>query len=116
MKRLSCCLLLLTCLWLFIPCAFTLAQATNPATPSNIVTPLAPAVQPPAKTDQWASHQMNQPPPETGDKYSFSPGLVDEIKDLYLQAKREYEAKAARKSPINKHNTQKTGNAVKGKP
>ncbi len=58
---------------------------------------------------------MNQPPPETGDKYALSPGLVDEIQQLYLQAKKEYEAKAANKSRDSKDHAAKADEAVKGK-
>jgi len=56
----------------------------------------AQAVQPPdsRSSDQWVSHQMNQPPPGAGDKYSVSPDRLDEIQQLYLQAKKELDAKA----------------------
>jgi hypothetical protein len=45
--------------------------------------------------DQWVSHQMNQPPPDVTDKNALSPEAVDEIEQLYLQAKKELDAKAA---------------------
>jgi hypothetical protein len=51
---------------------------------------------PPATTDQWVSHQMNQPPPGT-DKYSVSQNRLDEIRQLYLQAKQELEKKSDKK-------------------
>jgi hypothetical protein len=51
---------------------------------------------PPATTDQWVSHQMNQPPPGT-DKYSISQNRLDEIRQLYLQAKQELEKKSDKK-------------------
>ncbi len=44
--------------------------------------------------DQWISHQMNQPPP-TQDKYSVSQDRLNEIRDLYLQAKQEAEKKTS---------------------
>lgn len=115
MKRLFLSLLLCASLLLFIPAALTYAQTATPANPYPSITPLVPATKAPSPQDQWVSHQMNQPPPETGDKYSFSPGLIDEIKDLYLQAKKEYEAKAAGKSQGDKDNASRNGNPVKGK-
>jgi hypothetical protein len=51
---------------------------------------------PPATTDQWLSHQMNQPPPGT-DKYSISQNRLEEIRQLYLQAKQELEKKTDKK-------------------
>jgi len=39
------------------------------------------------------SHQMHQPPPDPNDRYRISDQLLDEIRDLYVQAKRELEAK-----------------------
>ncbi len=43
---------------------------------------------------QWISHQMNQPPP-TGSKHHISRDRLDEIEQLYFQAKKESDAKAA---------------------
>jgi hypothetical protein len=43
--------------------------------------------------DQWVSHQMNQPPPDTRDKYAISQDRIDEIKQLYIQAQKELEEK-----------------------
>ena len=43
--------------------------------------------------DQWVSHQMNQPPPGAGDKRGISKDRLDEIEQLYLQAKKELDAK-----------------------
>ncbi|MGO9121736.1 MAG: hypothetical protein ACLQPD_29515 [Desulfomonilaceae bacterium] len=60
---------------------------------------LAPAQvtsQNPPATDQWVSHQMNQPPPGT-DKYSISQQRLEEIRQLYLQAKQELEKKTDKK-------------------
>lgn len=47
-----------------------------------------------ATPDQWNSHQMNQPPPTTNPKNAFSDKLVEEIRQLYLQAKKEQDAKS----------------------
>jgi hypothetical protein len=44
--------------------------------------------------NQWISHQMNQPPP-TRDNNTISQDRMDEVRDLYLQAKQEAEKKAA---------------------
>ena len=52
---------------------------------------------PPAKTDQWNSHQMNQPAPGDNDRYSLSKDRLDEIRHLYLQAQQELESKADKK-------------------
>ncbi len=103
---------LLAVLWVCSPCAFVHAQAASQLTP---VIPTAPVVTPPAPADQWVSHQMNQPPPETGEKYALSPGLIDEIKQLYLQAKKDHEAKAAHRPPLHHDRTPQADNAVKGK-
>jgi hypothetical protein len=49
---------------------------------------------PPAKTDQWNSHQMNQPPPGDSDRHSLSKDRLNEIRQLYLQAQQELEKNA----------------------
>jgi hypothetical protein len=46
-----------------------------------------------SSSEAWVSHQMNQPPPGTGDRYDVSPDRLDEIRQLYMQAKQEYESK-----------------------
>ncbi len=46
-----------------------------------------------ASPDAWISHQMNQPPPGAGDRYDVSPDRLDEIRELYMQARREQGAK-----------------------
>ena len=77
--------LLLTCLVVVVfACCVSTAQAQ--------------AVQPPdsRSPDRWVSHQMNQPL-GTGDKYSVSQDRLDEIQQLYLQAKKELDAKAGTK-------------------
>jgi hypothetical protein len=43
---------------------------------------------------QWVSHQMNQPPPETGVKNNLSQERIEEIRQLYELAKREAEQRA----------------------
>jgi hypothetical protein len=63
---------------LLVPCSSAYGQAATPAAPSG---------------DQWVSHQMNQPPPDTTDKNALSQEMIDEIKQLYLQAKKDQEAK-----------------------
>jgi hypothetical protein len=62
----------------------------------SISTAQAQAVQAPdtGSSDQWISHQMNQPPPGAGDKYHISKDRLNEIQQLYLQAKKEKDAKA----------------------
>ena len=45
-------------------------------------------------SNQWVSHQMNQPPPGAGDKYNVSQDRLNEIQQLYLQAKKDLDAKA----------------------
>ena len=44
-------------------------------------------------SNQWASHQMNQPPPDAGKKSELSEEIVEEIRQLYLRAKQETDAK-----------------------
>jgi hypothetical protein len=46
-------------------------------------------------SSQWISHQMNQPPPGTSDRNHISKDRLDEIQQLYLQAKKEMDAKSA---------------------
>jgi len=47
------------------------------------------------QSNQWLSHQMNQPPPDPGKKIILSDEIIEEIRQLYLQAKKELEQKAA---------------------
>ncbi len=47
--------------------------------------------------DAWVSHQMNQPPPGAGDRYDVSSDRLDEISQLYTQAKQEQDT--AKKAP-----------------
>jgi hypothetical protein len=49
--------------------------------------------------DPWASHQMNQPSPEAPKKIGLSQARIDEIRQLYLEAKKEIDAKHARPAP-----------------
>lgn len=48
--------------------------------------------------DPGASHQMNQPSPEPPKKFELSQQRIDEIRQLYLEAKKEIEAKQAHPS------------------
>lgn len=48
---------------------------------------------PQTSSNQWISHQMNQPPPDVGKKSELSEEIVEEIRQLYLRAKQEIEAK-----------------------
>ncbi len=50
----------------------------------------------PGSTDQWKSHQMNQPPP-AADRHIISPDRLDDILQLYQQAKKELDDKADKK-------------------
>jgi hypothetical protein len=46
---------------------------------------------------------MNQPIPESAKKFQISDEMIDEIKKLYLQAKKEHEAKLSKqKTPPKK--------------
>ncbi len=51
--------------------------------------------------EQWRSHQMNQPAPSASDKDNISTDRLEEIKQLYMEAKREAENRhpAANSSP-----------------
>lgn len=42
--------------------------------------------------NQWLSHQMNQPRPDS-DKFSVSDEIMDDIQKLYLDAKAEADSK-----------------------
>ncbi len=44
-------------------------------------------------SNQWMSHQMFQPPPEPHRKGEVSPDPLEEIKQLYVLAKKEHDAK-----------------------
>jgi hypothetical protein len=50
----------------------------------------------PGSTDQWKSHQMNQPAPGA-DRYTVTPDRLEDIRQLYLQAKKELSDKAEKK-------------------
>jgi len=76
--------------WVFVAAVLCVAFAPDRARAQT-----APATNPPPTDSQWLSHQMNQPPPADNPKYSISRERVDEIVQLYLQAKKEAEAKAA---------------------
>ena len=40
-------------------------------------------------SSQWVSHQMNQPPPDTGNRYQLSEAMIEEIRQLFLQAQKD---------------------------
>jgi hypothetical protein len=44
-------------------------------------------------SNQWTSHQMNQPPPAPRNRYKISPDRMDEIRELYISAKKELKKK-----------------------
>lgn len=56
----------------------------------------------PATRDQGMSHQMNQPAPSLGDRYDVSADRLDDIRELYLQARKEMDAKKDAKTPPKK--------------
>lgn len=47
------------------------------------------------QSNQRLSHQMNQPPPDPASRTILSNDIIEEIRQLYLQAKKELEQKAA---------------------
>ncbi len=55
----------------------------------------------PGPSDQWKSHQMNQPPPAV-DRHTVSPDRLDEIRQLYQQAKKELDDRADKKPQDSK--------------
>ncbi len=67
------------------------------STQCNIASAQTTSQNAPANADQWQSHQMNQPPPGGNDRYSVSQDRLNEIRQLYLQAKQELEKKADKK-------------------
>jgi hypothetical protein len=54
-----------------------------------------------ASPSRWISHQMNQPPPPTI-KDAVSQDRLDDVRNLYLQAKQEAEQKAAARANARK--------------
>ena len=52
-------------------------------------------------SQQWQSHQMNQPPPGSSDK-DLSKDRLEDVRQLYELARKEAEAKAAQKPSDNK--------------
>ncbi|MCX5861651.1 MAG: hypothetical protein WCG29_07330 [Desulfomonile sp.] len=53
---------------------------------------------PEADQAKWNSHQMNQPPPRD-ERYHLSAERLEEIRQLYLESKKQLEGKAGAKSP-----------------
>ncbi len=70
------------------------------AAPSFLDRPCHAQASPPqdnsAPSGQWLSHQMNQPPPDQARKLVLSEEVIEEIRRLYLQAKKELDDKAAK--------------------
>jgi hypothetical protein len=48
-------------------------------------------------SDQWVSHQMNQPPPDSGSKHQLSDAMIDEIRQLLQQSEKDLAGTAERK-------------------
>ncbi|MFC1834133.1 hypothetical protein ACFL2Q_05290 [Thermodesulfobacteriota bacterium] len=44
-------------------------------------------------SQRWFSHQMHQPPPDDNPRNKLSRKRINDIRQLYLQAKKELEAK-----------------------
>lgn len=61
----------------------------------------APAVRSAGDQAKFQSHQMNQPPP-LDDKYNLSADRLEEIRQLYLEAKKQLEERNAGKAPDGK--------------
>jgi len=55
-----------------------------------------------SSSETSVSHQMNQPPPAAGDRHDVSPDRLDEIRQLYFQAKQEQEGSKDVKPQPNK--------------
>ncbi len=68
---------------------FAVSAAESPADAQA-----APA-DPRPQSNQWLSHQMNQPPPDPAKKTILSDEIIEEIRQLYLQAQKEVEQRAA---------------------
>lgn len=77
--------LIITVAWLLL----TVALAANILTAEAQVTHQSGTSSP----DVWVSHQMNQLPPGAGDRSDVSPDRLDDIRQLYMQARQEQEAK-----------------------
>ncbi|MCA1960388.1 MAG: hypothetical protein LDL33_06295 [Desulfomonile sp.] len=68
---------------------FTVSAADSP-----VFAQAAPADSRPLP-NQWLSHQMNQPPPDPPKRTILSDEIIEEIRQLYLQAQKELEQKTA---------------------
>lgn len=51
---------------------------------------------------QYMSHQMHQPPPDPNERYRISEQLIDEIRELYMLARKEAAGKTRQKFPADK--------------
>lgn len=62
------------------------------------------------QANPWVSHQMNQPLPDDEKKFKLSQSIIDEIRQLYLQARKEQEGKAEKQhtTPDAKQTPSKT--------
>jgi hypothetical protein len=60
-----------------------------------------PAIRPGGDQPLFNSHQMNQPPP-MDPKYNLSADRLEEIRQLYLEAKKQLEEKNGGKAPDSK--------------
>jgi len=72
---------------------FVILVALN-AAESPVYAQAAPA-DPRSQPNQWLSHQMNQPPPDPARRTTLSDDIIEEIRQLYLQAQKELEQKSA---------------------
>ncbi len=52
---------------------------------------------------RWMSHQMFQPPPDDSEKAKLSDKAVEEIRQLYLEAEREIQARNQSGTHQQKH-------------
>jgi hypothetical protein len=44
---------------------------------------------------RWMSHQMNQPPPDSGKRYKISQERLEEIRQMFLEAEKDLKKKSA---------------------
>jgi hypothetical protein len=78
----SFCLFLFLGLMLALDCPAVLAEAADVGKKPS--------------SNQWVSHQMNQPPPPSGSRNQLSDDVVEDVRQLYLQAMKEQDAKGAK--------------------
>jgi hypothetical protein len=73
---------------LFFLVALFLTTFVSPPTNAQ-----SPTLTPNTNAEQWRSHQMNQPSPSSGENDVLSNDRLEEIRQLYMEAKREAEKK-----------------------